>query len=372
MRVRKQIKGKILAKLILHIGPGKCGSSSIQGFLATHENLFLQRVTYKMMDPLEISKLNDQELDSSIKDLFNQQLIKDINGCDILILSHESLAKNIYAIKNICYLSKNLVSNITIIGYARKQSGFLISAYSQWLFRSPERINEVMNTVKTFGIDTLLFTGVENQIIASILNNFYSARQLSGHTIFDWHTLYHEIYELVNEMDVVIRSGVLPNKTSDITLVQDFCLKADLTLSDKSNDGFLKVYNSSFDQNIVEAINNGVMLGFNMPRPHKDNMIISHLSSEIDSVAHDSNEFLLKLKAYIDTYYLDANKQFCKKYNINKSYFEPSEKLTKSEILEVILEENRTRSLNKSIIINKYRTLSAQLVELCIKLSKTN
>lgn len=358
-----------MAKLILHVGPGKCGSSSIQQFFANQKNPCVQSTNYNLLNPREISELNHEFPNKSILATFTEQLLENLNRYDALILSHEYLFSCPYAIKNICCLAKNLVTKISIIGYSRRQSDFLVSAYSQWLFRSPDRINETTKILDELEIDSVLFTGLERQIIAFIANDFYSAR-LSECRILDWHNSYNNILQLVHKSDAVIKCGVLPNKESDISLIQDFCEKSELTLHEKVKSATLKVSNLSFNQDVVEAINNAIILGLDMPGPHESNAVIDLLSSKLSPMKKNSSEFLTNLKSYIDTYYLVSNKKLCKQYGLNETYFVPSKKFSKPEIIDMIVHEGYQRSLNKSTIIRNYRMLSAKMIELCIKLAK--
>lgn len=361
-----------MTELVLHIGPGKCGSSSLQNFFASQKNPCFEDIGYFKPNAPEISKLNCIKPSESLLATFAIQLSENLIGCDTLILSHEFLFQNPYTIANIVAIAtiNKLVTKVFIIGYSRRQSDFLISAYSQWLFRSQDRINEVTNTLVKFGIDPVLFTGLERQLIASVINDFHSARQLSEYSILDWHNSYNTISQLVREYGVEVKCGVLPRKESDIPLLEDFCRKAGLTLYHQNKAVVQKVSNVSFNQDIVEAINNAVTLGFQVPNPHEDNDIIGFLSSKMNPMRKNSSEFLLGLKSYIDTYYFDSNILLCNQYNLDKLYFLPTERFSKSEIIDIILNEGDQRSLDKSTIIKNNQMLSAKMIELCLKVTK--
>lgn len=358
-----------MATLILHVGPGKCGSSSIQQFFATQKNPCVQNTHYEQLKPFEIEELNREIPGESILASFTEQISANLSKCDALILSHEYLFQCPHAVKNICSLVRNLATKIFIIGYSRKQSDFLVSAYSQWLFRSPDRINEATNALKELGLESVLFTGLERQIIASIANDFYSARQLSGRSTLDWYKSYSKISQLVGDTGAVIKCGVLPKKESDNLLIYDFCVKSELTLDYKIKDALQLTSNVSFNQDVIEAVNNAAALRLNVPGPHEGNWILDVLSSNIGPISKKSPEFLLKLKSYIDTYYLDSNLQLCQEYGLSETYFTPSRSFSKSEIMDVIFDEAQRRSSNKSAIISDYQILSARMMELCIKLA---
>ena len=79
--------------------------------------------------------------------------------------------------------------------------------------------------------------------------------------------------------------------------------------------------------------------------------------------------FLVKLKAYIDTYYLASNHQLCKEYALDEAYFAPSIVYGKQEIINVITQEAKQRAKDKTRIIKDYRMLSARMATLSLKLA---
>jgi hypothetical protein len=163
-----------MARLILHIGPAKCGSTSIQQFFTAQKKPCTENTHCILLNPLEISELDCERPSKSILATFTQLLLSGLNGCDVLILSHEYLFQSQYAIKHICSLAKNLVTKTYIIGYSRRQSEFLRSAYSQWSFRSPDLVKGAIEVFDELGLDPVLFSGLERQLIAAIVNDFYN------------------------------------------------------------------------------------------------------------------------------------------------------------------------------------------------------
>jgi hypothetical protein len=360
-----------MTSLILHIGPPKCGSSSIQQFFASQKRPCVQNTHYIMLDPLEISELNHEEPSESILTTFTQLVVDHRTGCDVLILSHEYLFACRYAIKNICNLAKNLVTNISIIGYSRRQSEFLISAYSQWGFRSPDIIKAATLVLDTFELEPVLFSGLEQRLIASIINDFDVPKDRK-YKNFDWYHSYKEIRQLTQASGAVVKCGVLPKKESDTPLLQDFCEKSGLTLHDEMKDASQRVFNRSFDQDVIEAVNNAVAFGLDIPGLNESNQALVLLSTKMVKLKDNSSEFLSNLKSYIDTYFFSSNQQFCQEYGLRETYFAPHVRFSKQEILDLIIHENQQRALNTSIVINNYRMLSARMIELCFKLIKEN
>lgn len=359
----------ILGRLVLHVGPGKCGSSSIQQFFATQKDPCIQKTGYKLLSPSLISRLDSNDPSTSLADKFVQQVSQDLEECDVLILSHESLFKRLYAIRDICQAAKCLTDSIAIIGYSRRQSDFIVSAYSQWFFRSLERVKEVNSVMVKLGLNPALFTGLERQMIASIEDNFYSARQISGHCILDWSKSYNAIIEHTREASAEVLCGVIPSKESEISLIEDFCAKAGLTLYSRLDDAVRKVANKSYDHDVVEALNIAVSLGLHVMGPHEDNDAIQSLSS-LSVTNNEECEFVSKLKSYVDAYFVDSNHRLCKQFGLAEAYFRPAQAFSKKEILEIIFLEEQKRTLCMPTAIEKYRLLSARMVELCIHLAK--
>jgi hypothetical protein len=360
----------IRMELVLHVGPAKCGSSSIQNFFANEKEPCVQKTRFILLNPFEISDLNCEQPSESLLEAFAERLSKNITEYDSLILSHEFLFQNPYTIKNICCLAEKLTLKVSIIGYCRRQSDFMVSAYSQWLFRSPERISETTKTLKAFGLDPLLFTGLESFVIASVINDFYSARQLSEYSILDWHKSYKKISHLIPGPGPVIKCGVLPGENSEVPLIQDFCAKAGLTLHSRTKKALQNISNKSFDQDVVEAINKAVTYGITIAGPHDNNAVIERLSSKMSPADKKPSAFLSDLKSYTDTCYLESNQKLCRQYGLDPAYFEPSKRVSRQEILDSIIHEAYQRSLNTSAVIETYRILSAKMVELCFTLAK--
>ena len=154
-----------MSKLVIHVGPGKCGSSSIQGFFKRRKRPCVQKTRFIKLDKTEILKLDHEIPEESAVTAFTRLLSNNLNRCDILILSHELLFECPYAIKNICKISTDLVSSIVIIGYSRRQSDFLVSAYHQWGFREQDRVKEDIDALIDLELDPILFIGLERHLI---------------------------------------------------------------------------------------------------------------------------------------------------------------------------------------------------------------
>jgi len=358
-----------MAKLILHVGPGKCGSSSIQKFFAQHKKTCRQKTHFKLLTPKEIEGLSREYPCGNTVDRF-AKFLSGNRRCDAIIVSHESLFHSPLAVRNICNLSRNLMDKKLIVGYSRRQSERFVSAYSQWVFRSSDRIKDRNQVLHKFDLNLALFSGLERHLIASIANDFYSAKQVYEHHICDWFHSYKSLSRFVSDPEAEIKCGILPSRISNVSLIEDFCDKCGLTLRDEVKDASRCMVNLKFDQDLVEAVDNAVELGFDMPGPHMSNRALQMLSDKIVKRSKGTSEFLANLKAYIDHYFYESNLRLCREYNLNEAYFTPPARFSKAEILDIIMREGRHRAMNSCKIIEDYRELSAKMVDLCFKLIK--
>ena len=359
-----------MAKLIIHVGPGKCGSSTIQQLFSAHQQPCVEKTHFAQLSAVTIHKIDSVTPEpaslKSVEDLLANYLKSD----HVLILSQEYLFETPKAVSLICQLAASLTSDIIVIGYCRRQSNFLISQYSQWLFRSPQRTKEASEIIRQNNLDIQLFTGLERQLIAAIYNDFHSARMLGGYQVIDWHKSYQRLAKTIDHKSIKINCGVLPNKHSNHTLTQDFCDKAGLTLKLELTKASTPISNPSFSIDLVEAINNSVLHQHKMPNPHRQNQLLEQLSSLLPISEHLSPQFIKQLACYIDGAHLKSNLLLCEQFNLDKEYFRVDSSIGKTEIIKIIHKESSRRKNDKSLIIDHYRSLSANLISLCLTLSE--
>lgn len=356
-------------KLVLHVGPGKCGSSTIQEFFIANEKPCAEKLNFIFLDANEILKLSSIDPSEDSTEYFTSLIRNSIETNEVTILSHEFLFSKRHAIKHICSIAKHLVDEILIIGYSRKQSGFTVSSYSQWFFRSPERISEANKGLIAMGLDPIYFSGLERHLIASISNDFYTARQMSDDSILNWNNSYGEVEQLTAPFGVKIRCGNLPQRDAPKNLIEDFCEKAGLTITAECKDLTNVTSNVKFNGDLIEAISVATEQGLVAPNPHLDNEFLSEVSKDITSASFTDEAFLSILKQYIDSYYLESNLEFSEKYDLDKGFFEVNKKVSKVEIIELIKNEQSKRAQN-NLIINRYKELTGIMGELLFKLHK--
>lgn len=349
-------------KLIIHIGPGKCGSSSIQTFFKENQDSCIEKFKFILIDPYEINKMNQENPPEESIHYFKKMIENGFKNHDVVIISQEFFIQCSLAVKNISGLFLNRKTKTIIIGYSRKQSGFISSAYAQWYFRSVERVNEINETVIGLGLNPVYFRGSEKMLIASIGNDFYTARQLSGKLILDWNNTYKIIEDNVLQNNIIIRCGVLPNKKSEKNLIEDFVEKAEITLKEGYYDKTILIENERFNEHLIEATYIAAELGLNIPSPHSTNEYLLKISKNMKSPLPQNNEFLDQLKQYIDNYFNKSNLEFCEKYGIDDSHFRETNHISKDEIITTIKNEQIKRAETDNII-ELYKEIIGSITE---------
>ncbi len=355
-----------MKKLIVHVGPGKCGSTSIQGFLGRLSQRLRGRIGYIHLHPANFRGVYREAPEEPVLKSFSDVLVGQFGKCDTLILSHEYLFDCPHAIKNICQVASALISDILVIGYARKQSDFMVSVYSQWLFRSRSRVKEVTDVVQGYGLNPALFDGLERHLIASVIDDFYSTRQLSNKIIHDWFESYHYLSSILSETGAIVKCRLLPNKNYSFSLIEDFCETSGLEITYDSSREIKN--NNSFNGEIIEAINVAVALGLDMPGAHSRNKDIIALSELVGSESAGLSRIVLDMKDYIDGYYLKSNFMLCDEYGFDKNYFEAVRILSKSDVLGLIVEESSRRASDSSYVLNRYRSVLSNMSKVCFDL----
>lgn len=366
-----------MSKLILHIGPGKCGSSSIQSFFESKKNPCLEKVHYYLLSPSTIREFSTEKVPENLFSMYKKLMSTTTKNDGVLILSHEVLSRFPLTIKNLCDIGKEFVADIDVVGYSRRQGEFMVSAYSQWYFRASGRIKLVRDILDELGVDPTLFSGVEQYLIASIMRNF--DLDSSGKIpIQDWFNTYNAISNLVPDDTASIKCGVLPKRGAKQNLIQDFCNKVNITLRDEMIEASNIIVNPSFDKEVVEALNNALHLGLlesadfpvdDVRHDRRMNEAIVALSNAMNLSTQKHQDFLTQLKAYIDSYFLSSNKQLSQKYGLDKACFAPAQLYSKEEILSIIISESHQRAENMKSIIEDYRLLSAKMVILGLKVA---
>ena len=358
-----------MKKVILHVGPAKCGSSSIQFFFETNRKACKERVKFMMLGHNIIDKLNTEYASEQVLKDIRRLINKNFKSCEVLILSHEYLFQCPIAIKQLCAISSNLSYETLIVGYSRRQSDFLVSSYSQWMFRSKKSVEETQDILIANKINYILFNGLEQQFIAAVINDFNIAKQLFKINILNWYDSYKHIDSLVSDYNVKIKCNTLSRVNESTNLIEDFCVQSELTIKSNILKKTAIRKNTKFNSYFVEALNNAIIFDITIPNMHDDNELLIKISQLMREEESNNDEFINYLKDYTDEYFFYANKKLCDEYNIDLSYFSCVRKIEKSQVLEIIRQEQEKRKENP-ITIEYYRKLSAIMAETCLKLLK--
>jgi len=359
-----------MKKIILHIGPGKCGSTTIQNFLSQYPRPCREEFDYEQIDPSLIQALNSDNPEQEALDNFIEKLRITAQTSDTFIISHESLFKATKSIHNICEAAACFYQQILIIGYSRRQSDFVKSAYSQWLFRSPQRIHEVTTAINSINLNSQLFTGLEKQMIAFVLDGPFSARQLSGQVIMNWWQGYREIEDITATRGTNVLCGSLAEANENNSLIEDFCAKSGLHPRPESLRACQQTANQKFHEGLIEAINNAHIMGQANIEPHDHNSLLETLSNQLPRQRTFDNKFTALLGDYIDSFFWQQNQLLCSKYNLDPEAFRPQRFIDKTAALQAINEESDRRANEATETIANYRSLAAELATLCIKLAE--
>lgn len=359
--------GEVMANLILHVGPAKCGSTTIQQFFLNQKDPCRQKLHFLLLNPVQISELNAPEVSEHTLAGWSKLLEDSRKGAATVIASHEYLFQCPLAVQRICGLGRDRFSQVAIIGYCRRQGDFLVSAYSQWLFRAPRRIQEVIDVLREHDFVPDYFSGLERQLIASIMNDFHSARQLSEYSILNWYRAYRTISDQVETLGAAVHCATMPGRNDSVSLVENFCRRAGLDLRWEMAEAGQRIANVSYHPDIIEAINCAVTRRGKVPGPHESNERLEELSLLLESDPRSNSAFIDRLKGYVDAFFLEENLQLCNRYALDPGYFRAPDVCSKMEIIEAIRLEQESRKGNPAELLERYRQIAGKMIELSFR-----
>jgi len=330
-------------KIALHVGPGKCGSTSIQRAIINRDSYFNNNISGIFIKPGVVVRLDNEVAPDDVEKAIDIRIKKKSKEADSenLMISHESFFKMPRAVRNMVKIANKHCGEVVVILYVRKQSELIVSSFGQWIFRDRDRIIENNKIIEDHGIDPIYFSGVERHLIASVMSDFRASRLLSGHMHLDWMKSLGELEQALEGTGAHLKVGVLPNKKFKFNLVSDFIAKCGIT-----TEGLKEVdhiANNSFHAAVIEATVNSLESGYKMPGPHNNAFYINSSGKELQKVA-SSSSFIDKLKAYIDSYFSSSNELASCRFNLPSKYFESKNSLNKSEILSIVRQEESNRS----------------------------
>ncbi|MCO5161832.1 MAG: hypothetical protein M9939_11885 [Mesorhizobium sp.] len=344
--------------LIVHIGPGKCGSTSIQRELSRPGSPFEGR-TFDLPRPLIRELDADDALEAAPQLL---RLASPLLGTgEVAVLSHEVLSQRPLALTNVIRFLRPQVDEVRIVGYSRRQSGFIQSAYSQWLFRVPVRAAEVRSILEAAGLNPQHFTGLEAHFIAAVKTDMVSARQLTNNVIFDWHAGYEHIARLLEPFDVTISAGVIPRAGHEFSLLDDFyrrCGYPSVPLPETREERT----NPEYDGDLVEAVHLAMQLGLPVPGPHEHNAFFER-GVDLPPFPRDpeAEDMIDVLRDYVDTRFRDANCAFCREYGLPEDYFEPRRAISREDAEAAVSCEAARRRADPDLVARRHAAIAGRL-----------
>lgn len=336
-----------MSRLILHIGPGKCGSTSIQNLFAQHTQPCAERTFFYLLKPSDFTDLETDAVDDARTARLDALLTDAVSKANIVILSHEFLFQTPKAMGIITERARLIFDDVRIIGYVRPQSSLFRSSYSQWLFRVPDRLAEVSSVLQSQGLKPHMFTGIERQFIASMLDKYHSARQLSGYRLLDLWEGYSAIETACGLKPMV---GSLTGK--DRSLLADFCEKAGLSLRSDITE---QRANTAFHPHVVEGVTAAIVAGHDVMGPHEGNEKLITLSKGQPKYLDFNDSFMRVLSTHIDNDFKAANKTLCNHYDLDfYSVFGANTTLGTDPSLLAFIEAEQTSRLANPVPLTDY------------------
>ena len=348
-----------MSRLIIHVGPGKCGSTSIQNAFASGNAPTLEKTRLHFFAPDEFVDLEEQPVSESRLSKLDALIMKVAKGVNVAIFSHEFLFQTPRAVGIIAKRLRKASDDVRVIGYVRSQSSLLTSTYSQWLFRAKSRVDETVTVLKDAGYSPFVFSGLERQFIAAIIDDFHSARQLSGYHLLGLWAGYRQLINAAAPTPISV--GVLPKSSSDTPLLTDFCARSELTL--KKDIEITNKANPKFQSGLVEVLNEAVARRGATLDPHGGNARIQSLSDNFASVAAPDTEFQSALNRYVDVYFAADNVAMASHFNLPKDYFIAAQAPDKAAILDIIIAEQARRLANPAVMKSYYFALNAAMAK---------
>ncbi len=335
----------LLRRIVLHVGPGKCGSSTIQSAVLSKSSEISKHVNGILLEPAEVSLLNSPNPPPETIAYFREVIRNALSASPekVLVLSHEVLFKFVDALVNLAGIARDHADEVVVVGYVRRQSDFLVSSFRQWLFRAPDRIAETADVLRENGLDPSVFLGVERHLIAAMFGNWHTGRQLSGHLFFDWSESLAQRAKALEIHRVPLSIGVLPRAGFEKPLVQDFLERIGVKPGEEPVE--IAPTNEGYHGGLIEAVLNAIEVGHKMPGPHDFNDFFGGFR-DLEGLAPKLDvSFLARLKTHIDTVFLAKNTEVAQKFGFDPDYFKPNALIDRQTIHSEIKAEEAKRAV---------------------------
>lgn len=363
-----------LTRIVLHVGPEKCGSTSIQHAVLGGIPAIDRSIIGVMLDPRDVLALDVEspapDTEKRFHDLIGDRIAA--HPGKTIVLSHEMMFKMLRVVRNLSTIALRYTDDVRVIAYVRRQSDFLVSSFGQWLFRSPERLAEARSVLEDNGLDPSLFWGTERHLIAAILGGWQLGRQLSGHLYLDWSESVRERAAALAPLGVLLSIGLLPRTGFPRPLIPDFLDRAGITLdADFTSDKAGGRQNQAYPVAVIESVVAAIEAGCVMPGPHEGNDFFAHCLGASGSAPAIDMTFLTPLKDHIDTAFAERNARFSSEMKLPSSYFEPDVRIGTAEIRDRIEAEAARRAAGAPDIARRSQAALAALVQIAWNTFKT-
>ena len=350
-------------RFVFHIGPIKTGSTSIQSFLEKEAKIN-PNIEYKRISPNHFfdltNKNNSEKAKQYFKHLFKTKAKH--GGGKSCIFSHECMYQRPENISRLAELAHDISDQVSVIGYVRQQSRHYRSHYSQFHYFNQEIQAKVSETFKQNQLNQDLFTGLEAFLAALCLSDFAIVKHKHRDEYQNWRRMIQISDKLISS-ETELLLGVVPRENYKFSLIEDFCKKAGISRTQEKDQETDIHTHKALPDAAVEILNQAARSGLNFPSKKPEHLKCfetfrskQHHNSGLK--LHDA-KLIESLSNYIDSYYLNGNQELCRKFNLPISYFQPSETITKQEIVNSIIEANTLRSKNPTERIH----LSKQLIK---------
>ena len=354
-------------RIVFHIGPIKTGSTSIQDFLE-REDKINPYIEYKRINPDHFFNLSNKshsgEAKRYFKHLFSTKT--QYEPGKICIFSHECMYQRPENISRLVKIAGELSDDLYVVGYLRQQSKHYRSHYSQFLYFSETVQAKVKETFKQNHLNQDLFTGLESFLAALCLSDFAIVKPSHRDEYQNWRRMI-QISDKLKPSKAELLLGIVPKEGYRFSLIEDFCKKAGIVrIQQEGQEKDIHAHKALPDA-AVEILNQAVKSGLHFPSKKPEHLkcfeaFRSKKYHNSDLILHDK-KLIESLSNYIDLHYLNDNQEVCSKFNLPPRYFEPSAKITKEEIMNLIIETNTLRSNNPT----KRLYLSKQLIKEAVR-----
>lgn len=321
-----------MKRIIIHVGPEKCGSTTIQKGILSAVDCPNGRLIGETLPPAVIRALNvPSPTPKAIgdMDLIISQLSR--KKCDVVVLSHEMLFRTTRGLCEIANIALRYVDDIRVIGYSRRQSDFLVSAFGQWLFRDPKHLSSIRSGLENKGLDPDLFWSVERFLIQFAFGLIEQGPLLPMYRFIDWSRSVPERADLLSAIGVSVSIGHLPTQAHPFDLFSDFLTRAGLEPPKQLPKSGIK--NPAFPAGLIEGIVAQIESGA-LDATYTQHNEFFETAAQLSSIPSPDAPLLQILKGYIDTALFDRNKTFSERTGIDPAYFAPSITVSTEELME--------------------------------------